>query len=45
MTGIDLEGNECFEYFGDADYDAFNSMRIAVEIVAYDMSVYEGFED
>ncbi len=36
MTGIDLEGNECFEYFGDADYDAFNSMCIAVEIVAYD---------
>ncbi len=36
MTGIDLAGNECFEYFGDADYDAFNSMCIAVEIVAYD---------
>ena len=36
MTGIDLESNECFEYFGDAEYDAFNSMCIAVEIVAYD---------
>ena len=36
VAEIDLEGNECFEYFGDAEYDAFNSMSIAVEIVAYD---------
>ncbi len=36
MTGIDLKGNECFEYFGNEEYDAFNSMCIAVEIVAYD---------
>ena len=36
MTGIDLEGNECFESFGDPEYDSFKSMCIAVEIVAYD---------
>ena len=36
MTGIDLEGNECLSGFGDPEYDSFNSMCIAVEIVAYD---------
>ena len=27
MTGIDLEGNECFESFGDPEYDSFKSIR------------------
>ena len=36
MTGIDLEGTECLSGFGDPEYDSFNSMCIAVEIVAYD---------
>ena len=37
MTGIDLESLENFEYFGDEDYDAFNSMCIAVQIVKTDI--------
>lgn len=37
MTGIDLESLENFEYFGNEDYDAFNSMCIAVQIIKTDM--------
>ena len=36
MTGIGLEENECFEEFGDSNYDWFYSSCIAVEIIAYD---------
>ena len=34
-TGIDLRNNDCFEYFGDKEYDAFGHMCIAVEIYSY----------
>ncbi len=34
-TGIDLESNEYFAFFGDSGYDAFNWCCIAVEIVVY----------
>ena len=36
LTGVDLRKLEDFSYFGDADYDQFNSVCIAVEIKGYD---------
>lgn len=35
-TGINLEGMEEFEYFGNPDYDQFGWICIGVEIVQYD---------
>ena len=36
LAGISFTGMEGFEYFGDADYDSFSSVCIAVEITGYD---------
>lgn len=34
-TGINLENNECFAFFGDPDYDSFQWMCICIEVVNY----------
>ncbi len=38
-TGLDIRNMEAFEYFGDSEYDRFDYICIAVEIVEYPASL------